>query len=161
MAAGTAGRKVAVKRGSKTTTAKAGAKTATKPAAKAADKPKGERKPNAKVTKINAEVEKIAKALQGGKKMKDMKVQYDVSDDGPIRVALYHAGYDSKGAALPASRTAKITGNGAALAKKLIAERGNGVPWYELASRTGQTEAALRTLVTENGGETKRQYRGR
>lgn len=158
MAAGT--RQVTVKRGSKPAdAAKSNGRGTT--ATKAADKPKGERKPNAKVTKINAEVEKIAKALQGGKKMKEMKAQYDVSDDGPIRVALYNAGYDSKGATLPASRTANITGTGQALAKKLIKERENGTPWYELAARTGQAEGALRTLVTDNGGETKRQYRGR
>jgi hypothetical protein len=151
--------------GSKTVTVKRGGSkpAATKPAAAKAngDKPKGERKPNAKVTKINAEVEKIAKALQGGKKMKEMKTQYGVSDDGPIRVALYHAGYDSKGATLPESRKSKITGTGAALAKKLITAREAGTPWYELAARTGQSEGDLRKLVSENGGDTGRKYRGR
>lgn len=119
------------------------------------------RKPSAAQEKINKEVAAIAKRLSGGGKMKAEKERYGVSADTGIVIALYKAGFDSKGADLPASRTAAISGTGAALAKKLIAERSNGTPWYELSARTGKTEGELRKLVTDNGGETKRQYRGR
>lgn len=150
------GRQVAVKRGGAAAKPAAAAKAAPKSA-----EPKAARKPNAAQEKINKEITAIAKRLAAKGKMKAEKERYGVSADTGIVVALYKAGYDSKGAALPASRTAAIAGTGQALAKKLIKERETGTPWYELAARTGQPESALRNLVTENGGETKRQYRGR
>lgn len=104
-------------------------------------------------------VPQFVKHLQGGGKMKELKAQHGFSDDGPIRQAMYLEGFDSKGNALPADRTGEIKATGAKLAQALIKARSEGVAWYELAHRTGKTEAELRTIVSEAGGEVKRVYR--
>lgn len=147
---------VNIKRGGGTA-AKKGA-TATKPKAATAAKPAA-RKPNASTAKIKAEVQQIAKRLKGGGKMKAEKERYGISADTAIIHALYHAGFDSKGNPLPAERQEPIKATGAALGKRLVKERQAGVPLYELAARTGKSEAELKKLIADAGGPTKRVYR--
>lgn len=104
-------------------------------------------------------VPQFVKHLTGGGKMKELKQTHGFSDDGPIRQALYLEGYDSKGNALADADRAPIKATGANLAKRLIAEREQGTPWYALAYRTGKSEAELRQIVADAGGPTGRVYR--
>jgi hypothetical protein len=108
------------------------------------------------VAKINANVEKIAKALKGGATMKSQKEAYGVSDDGPIRKALAVAGYDSKGAALSVE---KFNAGNAAGKKRVVKERQGGTAWYILEIATGLSESELRAIVADAGGPTGRVYR--
>lgn len=127
------------------------AATATKPAAK-----KGNTGRTGAVAKIEANVQKIAKALRGGATMKSQKAEFGVSDDGPIRKALAKAGFDSKGGKL---EVAKIDASKAAGKKAVVKARSEGTPWYVLEIATGLTEGQLRTIVSEAGGATGRVYR--
>lgn len=148
MAAATAVKKVVKKSG---TAAKA------KPAAAA--KPTATAKPKRRTAEdVRRLVPQFVKHMQGGGKMKELKAQHGFSDDGPIRQAMYLEGFDSKGNALPAERTTEIKATGKALATKLVAERSNGTPWYELSHRTGKPESELRAIVAEAGGSTSRVY---
>lgn len=88
-------------------------------------------------------------------KLKDVRAQYDGIACGPVREALAAAGFDSKGGPLKAK---PIKATGAALAKRLIAEREAGEPWYLLAIRTGKPEPELREIVSGAGGSTGRVY---
>lgn len=138
----------------------AGAEPEPEPEAGSGSTPAAARAPrtNAKVQKIKAEVEAIAKRLAGGGKMKAEKEKYSVSDDGPIRIALYHAGYDSKGKPLPEERKAPITGTPKQVATKLVKERQAARPLYELAARSGKTENEVKAIIAEAGGPTARVY---
>jgi hypothetical protein len=163
MAAGmketTTGRRVVARKGgaaakatgSKATAAKG---SGSKPAAAA--KKAGTGRTGA-VEKINASVAKIAKALREGATMKSQKAEYGVSDDGPIRAALYRAGFDSKGAK-HGVEAGSIDATKAAGKKQVVKLRSEGAPWYALAFQTGLTEGDIKKIVAEAGGATGRVY---
>lgn len=95
---------------------------------------------------LDAEVPAIVKLLKAGTTMTDVRAQYG---SGPaIRKALSKAGYNTKGEQVELE---KISGSGASLAKKVAAERKNGVAWYTLALRTGKDESVLKELLEEHG----------
>jgi hypothetical protein len=96
--------------------------------------------------------------LQGGGTMRQLKEQHGFSDDGPIRTALYRAGFDSKGnehgetaGSIDATKAA-----GKKQVVKLRTEQGAG--WYRLAFLTGMSESEVKALVTEAGGPAGRVY---
>jgi hypothetical protein len=158
MAAATKGRRVVARKGgaaakatgAKATTAAKG--SGSKPAAK-----KGSTGRTGAVEKINANVAKIAKALREGATMKSQKAAYGVSDDGPIRAALYRAGFDSKGAK-HGVEAGSIDATKAAGKKLVVKLRAEGAPWYALAFQTGLTEGDIKKIVAEAGGATGRVY---
>ncbi len=106
--------------------------------------------------RLRKDVHKIAKDLQGGTKMKDVRAEYGFGSGGAIRAELAKNGYDSKGGTI----TLPTLPTGAkSLAKALVREREAGVPWYTLEIASGKTEAELREIVEEQGGPTGRVYR--
>lgn len=88
---------------------KAATKTAPKSAPKAA--PKETAKSNgSKAAKFNptpAEVKEIAKRLQAGTKMNEIKAEHGLSNGQAVRKALVAAGFDSKGAPNPQGLSAR------------------------------------------------------
>ena len=133
--------------------------TAAKKAPAKASKPKAPAKARRSMEDVRKLVPKFVKHLQGGGTMRALKAEFGFSDDGPIRQALFLEGYDSKGGDLPADAHAPIKATGAKLGAALIKERSEGTPWYALALRTGKSEAELRQIVADAGGETARVYR--
>ncbi len=109
-----------------------------------------------KMDRMRSDIHKIAKDLQGGTKMKDVRAEYGFGSGGAIRAELAKNGYDSKGGTI----TLPTLPTGAkSLAKALVREREAGVPWYTLEIASGKTEAELREIVEEQGGPTGRVYR--
>lgn len=157
-------RTVKVTRGKKTTGAKAtGAKKAGATSAAKKPAPRGgssNRQPRntGAVEKITANVAKIAKALKGGTTMRALKGEYGVSDDGPIRRALYFAGFDSKGE--KHGETADSINTKTAAGKKQVVKlrADEGAGWYRLAFLTGLSEAEVKKIVADAGGPTGRVY---
>ena len=132
----------------KTTNAK---KSTPKPAAAATTG----RKPRRSAEEVDALVPAFVEHLTSGGTMRALKAEHGFSDDGPIRAALLRNGFDSKG---NETEIAAIKSTGAALTKRLLAERNKGTAWYQLALATGKPEAELRKLVADAGGETGRIY---
>lgn len=154
MAAGTkgTGRRVVARKGGAAAKKGSGAK----PAA-AAKKGGGSTGRTGAVAKINTNVTKIAKALRDGATMKSQKAEYGVSDDGPIRAALYRAGFDSKGAKHGEEKGSINAGN-AAGKKQLVKLRKDGAAWFRLAFLADITEGEVKKVVAEAGGPTGRVY---
>jgi hypothetical protein len=152
MAAATKGRRVVARKGGAAAKATGSTATKAKPAAK-----KGGTGRTGAVEKINASVAKIAKALREGATMKSQKAEYGVSDDGPIRAALYRGGFDSKGAK-HGVEAGSIDATKAAGKKLVVKLRAEGAPWYALAFQTGLTEGDIKKIVAEAGGATGRVY---
>lgn len=139
---GTASKKggTAAKSTTKTTTAKAGG---------------GSRRTQADV---DALVPKFRRHLQGGGTMRALKQEFGFSDDGPIRSALYRAGFDSKGAEHGESANS-INPKNKTGREKVLKLRSEGAGWYRLAFLTGMTESEVKAFVAEHGGSTSRVYR--
>lgn len=94
-------------------------------------------------------VDEIREARQSGTTMKDLKTQYGVSSDVPLREALARAGYDSKGDALEYDDISGL--RGAPLKNRIVKERKEGTAWYLLALMTGKSESELRSLAGDAG----------
>jgi hypothetical protein len=156
MAAGTGRRVVARKGGA---AAKKGGTAAKSPGSKpaAAKKPGGSTCRTGAVEKINANVAKIAKALRDGATMKSQKAEYGVSDDGPIRAALYRGGFDSKGKE-HGEEKGSINPKNAAGKKQLVKLRKDGAAWFRLAFLADLTEGEVKKVVADAGGPTGRVY---
>lgn len=122
-----------------------GKKRAKKSDEEATEKKKSKKR-ESKYTPID--VEDIVEKLQGGTTMTEIRGEYG---SGPkIRKALTEAGFNTKGEEI---KLEKITGKGAALAKRVAAKRKEGVAWYTLALMTGMSESDLKELLTEHGFE--------
>ncbi len=106
--------------------------------------------------RMRGDIQKIAKDLQGGAKMKDVRNEYGFGSGGAIRAELAKNGYDSKGGTITLPTLPKST---KARAKALAALRTAGTPWYILVQVTGNTEAEVREIVETAGGPTVRVYR--
>lgn len=157
-----AGRTVVVKNtlksgGTKSAAKQSGAKSSgsnkangSKPAAAA---PARESKASAVRDKLLKDSAKIAAKLQKGTKMKEIKAEYGLSDDGPVRIALINSPSGPFNAKGVKTEYPAIKATGANLAKRLIKEREQGVAWYVLAFQTGKTEAELKAIVKEAGGD--------
>jgi hypothetical protein len=145
-------KRVVARRGGTTAAKKGG--TAAKPAAKKAGGSTGR---TGAVEKINANVTKIAKALRDGATRKSQKAEYGVSDDGPIRAALYRAGFDSKGAK-HGEEKGSINPKNAAGKKQLVKLRKEGAAWFRLAFLADISEAEAKKVVADAGGPTGRVY---
>lgn len=145
--------------GKKATGAKPAAKKAGSAAKASASKPAAKKATGrtGAIEKINASTTKIAKALREGATMKSQKAEYGVSDDGPIRAALYRAGFDSKGAK-HGEEKGSIKPGTAAGKKKLVALRNEGAAWFRLAFLADTTEAEVKKIVADAGGPTGRVY---
>jgi hypothetical protein len=102
-------------------------------------------------------VPEFRKHLKAGGTMRELKAEHGFSDDGPIRAALYRAGFDSKGEA-HGEDAESINPKNAAGKKQLVALRKEGAPWYQLAYLAGITEGEAKTLVADAGGPTGRVY---
>ncbi len=109
-----------------------------------------------KMDRMRGDIHKIAKDLQGGTKMKDVRAEYGFGSGGAIRAELAKNGYDSKGGTITLPTLPKST---KARAKALAALRTAGTPWYILVQVTGNTEAEVREIVETAGGPTVRVYR--
>jgi hypothetical protein len=132
-----------------------GTKTATK--AKAAPK-ESEGKTRRTQADVDALVPDFLKRIKDGATLRALKAEFGFSDDGPIRAALYRAGYDRKGEA-HGEDEGSIDASKAAGKKQLVALRANeGAAWYRLAYLAGITEAEAKTIVTDAGGEVGRVY---
>jgi hypothetical protein len=136
-----------------------GTKTATKGAAKAKAAPKeSEGKARRTQADVDALVPEFLSRIEDGATLRALKAEFGFSDDGPIRAALYRAGYDRKGEA-HGEDAGSIDASKAAGKKQLVALRANeGAAWYRLAYLAGITEAEAKTIVSEAGGETGRVY---
>lgn len=64
------------------------------------------------------------------------------------RKLLAEKGFNPKG---ESTEIPKITGSGAALAKKVAKARSEGIAFYTLALATGKTDAELKALLEEHG----------
>lgn len=135
---------------------KSGAKKASSSTKKASSNG-GEKRARRTAEDVAALVPAFRKHLQGGGTMRELKAEHGFSDDGPIRAALYRAGFDSKGN--PHEDEAdSIDASKAAGKKELVALRSDGAPWYQLAYLAGITEGEAKSIVTEAGGPTGRVY---
>ena len=141
-----------------------GAKGATKAtAAKATPAAAEQPKANGRAARRSAEelealVPEFVEHLSGGGKMRELKLKHGFSDDGPIRRALYFAGYDSKGAE-HGDEADSIDATKAAGKKQLVKLRNEqGAAWYQLAYLSGLGEAEVKRIVTEAGGAEGRVY---
>lgn len=137
-----------------------GTKTASKgTATKAKAAPKeSEGKTRRTQADVDALVPDFLKRIKDGATLRALKAEFGFSDDGPIRAALYRAGYDRKGEA-HGEDEGSIDASKAAGKKQLVALRANeGAAWYRLAYLTGLTEPEVKKIVADAGGETGRVY---
>jgi hypothetical protein len=116
-------------------------------------------KPRRTAEDVDKLVPAFRKHLKAGGKMKELKAEHGFSDDGPIRAALYRAGFDSKGEEHGVEEGDLGGLTAAKLKAALVKERENGEPWYALAYRAGLTEPEVKKIVSEAGGPTGRVYR--
>jgi hypothetical protein len=150
----TATKKSAAKRtvvrrsGAKSTAAKSNA--AAKPAA---TKETSNRRSQAD---IDTMVPQFLEAVKSGSTMRAIKQQFGFSDDGPIRAALYRAGYDSKGAEHGEQEGSVNSKNKTGVQKLVKLRNEEGAAWYRLAYLSGLGEAEVKKLVAENGGSVTR-----
>lgn len=121
------------------------AKQAPAPAA-AANGTRAARRTRAEVDLL---VPDFVKHLTAGGKMRELKAKHGFTDDGPIRAALLRGGYDSKGQPVDVE---SITLKGVKLADRLVKERNDGTPWYQLELATGLSQGELKKIVAERGG---------
>jgi hypothetical protein len=108
---------------------------------------------------VDALVPQFLSKIEDGATMRQLKQDFGFSDDGPIRAALYRAGYDRKGEKHGVKAGDLAGTKGAARAKKMVELRKEGEAWYVLAHRFGVTEAEAKSLVSEAGGPTGRVYK--
>jgi len=144
-----------------------GAKGATKAtAAKATPAAAEQPKANGRAARRSAEelealVPEFVEHLSGGGKMRELKLKHGFSDDGPIRRALYFAGYDSKGAE-HGDEADSIDATKAAGKKQLVKLRNEqGAAWYQLAYLSGRRPAAPRAGCTSRPRSRRRRRRRR
>lgn len=140
----------------RSTASKKGAKVKkAQPAAAQAKSNGGTRRTAAEVRKL---VPQFVKHLKSGGTMRELKAEHGFSDDGPIRSALYHEGFDSKGQ--PHGEEAdSIDAGKAAGRKQLVALRNEGAGWYRLAYLSGLSESEVKGIIADAGGETGRVYK--
>lgn len=150
-----------VKRGSK---AKASGAKATGSKAKGGTATKAKPAPKAASTKarrsqedLDGMVPDFLERIKEGATLRALKQEFGFSDDGPIRAALYRAGYDRKGE--EHGEEAESIGTNAAGKKQLVKLRSEGAAWYRLAFLTGLSEPEVKKLVTEAGGSSTRVYK--
>jgi hypothetical protein len=110
------------------------------------------------VEKINASVAKIAKALREGATMKSQKAEYGVTDDGPIRAALYRAGFNSKGAKHGEEKGSIKPGTAAGKKQLVKLRKDEGAAWFRLAYLADLTESEVKKVVADAGGPVGRVY---
>jgi hypothetical protein len=140
---------------------KSGAKSAAKSPAKVAEPAEPAAASNGSTRRTTADLDamvpKFLKAIKGGATMRAVKQEFGFSDDGPIRAALYRAGYTSKGEE-HGEEADSLDASKAAGKKRVLALREEGAGWYRLAYLTGLSEGEVKTLVKEAGGPTGRVY---
>ncbi len=122
-----------------TTKARGGKSTKAAPKAKAAQNGGGRRTHADRAKRVP----EIVKMIKSGAKLGDVRAKF-----GPISALLAEAGYNTKGEKV--SRE-PINGSGATLAKRVAAQRRQGVPFYELALRTSKSQAELVELLETHG----------
>jgi hypothetical protein len=154
-------RKAAAKGGAKTAAKSSTAKNSSKASAakestaKAAPKGESSRRTAEDVDKL---VPQFLKRIESGATMRALKQEFGFSDDGPIRAALYRAGYDRKGNE-HGETGGSIDATKAAGKKQLVKLRNDeGAAWYRLAFLAGIGEAEVKKVVTEAGGSEGRVY---
>jgi hypothetical protein len=112
----------------------------------------------ARRTHVDAMVPQFLERIGEGATLRALKQEFGFTDDGPIRAALYRAGYDRKGEE-HGEAEGSIDASKAAGKKQVVALRANeGAAWYRLAYLTGLTEAEVKKIVADAGGETGRVY---
>jgi hypothetical protein len=146
-----AAKRTVVRRGSasKTTAAKSAAKPA------AAKETTSNRRTQAD---IDAMVPQFRERIAGGATMRAVKQEFGFTDDGPIRAALYRAGFDSKGNEHGETAGSVNPKNKTGITKLVALRNNEGAGWYRLAFLSGLGESEVKTLVTENGGAAGRVY---
>jgi hypothetical protein len=107
---------------------------------------------------VDAMVPQFLERIGEGATLRALKQEFGFTDDGPIRAALYRAGYDRKGEE-HGEAEGSIDASKAQGKKQVVALRANeGAAWYRLAYLTGLTEAEVKKIVADAGGETGRVY---
>lgn len=107
---------------------------------------------------VDALVPEFLAAIKKGATLRQLKQDFGFSDDGPIRAALYRAGFDRKGEE-HGEDADSIDASKAAGKKQLVALRQDeGAAWYRLAFLAGITEAEAKAIVKDAGGPTGRVY---
>lgn len=107
---------------------------------------------------VDGMVPQFLERIGEGATLRALKQEFGFTDDGPIRAALYRAGYDRKGEE-HGEEAGSIDASKAAGKKQVIALRANeGAAWYRLAYLTGLSESEVKSIVSEGGGETGRVY---
>lgn len=141
-------------------TRKASAKTAAKPAAKAANAVKeAPAKTRRSQEDVDALVPEFLEQIREGATLRALKQEFGFSDDGPIRAALYRAGFDRKGEE-HGEEAESIDAKKAAGKKQVVKLReSEGAAWYRLAFLTGLSEPEVKAIVADAGGPTGRVYR--
>ena len=141
--------------------AKAGSKGKGKTAAKA--KPAAAKASNRRTAEDVAKlVPTFLKHLNGGGSMQELKKEHGFSDDGPIRAALYRAGYHKvtgEGYVKHGVEAGSVDASKAAGKKQVVKLRTEGAGWYVLSHMTGLTESEVKAIVADAGGPTGRVYR--
>lgn len=136
-------------------TKKSGGKKAAAAAKPAASKAASNRRTQEDVDGL---VPEFLKAIKSGATLRQLKADFGFSDDGPIRAALYRAGYDRKGEEHGEER-GSIDASKAAGKKELVALRENeGAAWYRLAYLADISEPEAKKIVAEGGGSVGRVY---
>jgi hypothetical protein len=93
-------------------------------------------------------VPEIVKALKSGTTFAEIRQDPNYPSSG-LRKALADRGYNTKGEKI--GEVAAIRGTGQVLAKRVAAQRENGVAWYALELATGKPQAELKELLEDNG----------
>src|SRR4051812_16932852 len=89
---------------------------------------------------VDAMVPQFLERIGEGATLRALKQEFSFTDDGPIRAALYRAGYDRKGEE-HGEAEGSIDASKAPGKKQVVALRANeGAAWYRLAYLTGLTE---------------------
>ena len=130
-------------------TVRKSSKTSSKPAAAkkaAAAKPE----PKARKVFTEAQVTAIAKARRNKTGWATI-IEEHGSNGIVLRKQLAKFGFAANGE--PLGEEAEINLKGAALAKRLVAERAQGTAWFKLAAATGLKESEVKAIVEEAGGE--------
>lgn len=150
------------KGGSKAKAKTSAKSTASKSSAKSTSAKASTAKSNGKARRTAEDVDKLVpdfiKRINDGATMRALKQEFGFTDDGPIRAALYRAGYDRKGNE-HGEEANSIDATKAAGKKQLVKLRNDeGAAWYRLAFLSGLGEAEVKKLVTEAGGSEGRVY---